>query len=763
MPDSGKRDSDRSPQPSPTRPRYVADKPKVLKFSENSPPSSPRRSSAASSSQLAQVPRSQSIPADTPRAAPVDVVDRNIKAALAVAGKILSRKGGKARLEDFDSVLSQAAAIAPAIREEVLLALAKCWYSLPEGSQGACLAELRELSIDMSPAFRKAFLQQLLKQLTSNRDSSSDEASDDTTLPDAKQFKSQHDRCEKRRTQISQWMKQDVIEEGLDELPELLKKTGSSSTDRGVIDAVIVGLDELDPAAQKQVVNLFAGAGLSCTHILGALIQSCHQEEIEGLARSAGVSLSARYLGVLTGDRVAMQKLLLTLGRASLPESLHVYLAEEIGKLRRTAAPPPTVAAASRAVLLEIVSMSAMSEAKRCLLMHAVSEADAGSVLAALNGGELNNDSDYWAYAHQVMAGLIDIGSCYALVDDNDHILDLASYAARARQLTKDAAVKLIVQQKKCTWDAPRLRALILGKVEVKEVKRAIFNVLSSNLSPALKLALLKCETQAVGETVEAYVRQAEYQALVEEYKKEKKKTTLESSYAFEVIKEDWKKYKKTYEKLEKDLNADAIAKIQTVVRTATSVAKCSRLPALHIAAIDKADLVRGYMQTVVGFFGQLPEKEIAAALELSCNGISLLHHAMLKGSGDVVEACVSVILDSELSLQTKLALLEARRPTDKLGALYLAMSVGVKNTAIEFTKAVLRSSIDKQAKLQLLRCAKPASAKKVDSATVLKEAAQTAHAEAERMGHHDLATSFEMAVEHSDLNADEKLKLQTT
>ena len=99
-------------------------------------------------------------------------------------------------------------------------------------------------------------------------------------------------------------------------------------------------------------------------------------QEIGKLAKNTGLSLSALYFGTLTGNRAAMQKLLLILGNTLLPASLHLYLAEKIGALRRTAVPAPTIATAVRAVLLEIVSLSAMSEAKRCLLMHALSEVD---------------------------------------------------------------------------------------------------------------------------------------------------------------------------------------------------------------------------------------------------------------------------------------------------------------------------------------------------------------------------------------------------
>jgi len=139
-----------------------------------------------------------------------------------------------------------------------------------------------------------------------------------------------------------------------------------------------------------------------------------------------------------------------------------------------------------------------------------------------------------------------------------------------------------------------------------------------------------------------------------------------------------------------------------------------------------------------------------------------------MEGTAEVVAACLSVILESELSLKTVISLLEARRQPDRLGAFYMAMSIGVRETALQFARDVLgNKTIANDAKFQLLQCAKPESAKKTGSdqrvIKALQEAATTARAEAERTGHERLVKDFDVNVEQSGLSPTQKQKLQTT
>jgi hypothetical protein len=440
-----------------------------------------------------------------------------------------------------------------------------------------------------------------------------------------------------------------------------------------------------------------------------------------------------------------------------------------MGGFRRKLGQAPTVAVAVRAVLLEIISLSTMSEAKRCLLLHAASEVAADKLHDALKDGDLNDAADYWAYAHQVIANVIDIGSCYQLVDDTDQGFDLACYAARATPLLKDISLKVIVDQKKCTWDAPRLRALMLGRTDPKDVKRAVANVLESNLSPTLKLALLMAETAPVGDSVESHVRQKRYEEAVKQYLKENSLSAIESSLAYEVVKDDQRKHDDAYNKLTRKLDPDALGKIKDAATRAKMEAQESRLPAMHVAALSsKADVVRAYVEAVVGFKDQLPEKEIVQCLDLRCNGESLFHIAMIKGSGVVVDACVSTILASGLLPKYKISLIDARRQYDNLGAFYLAMSLGHRETALAMVQGVLSSPrIDSKTKVQLLRCAKlkprfpPKGPSNSPAGKALEQAASTARAEAERMKRYKLLTEFDMQVEQSMLPPGEKETLQ--
>jgi hypothetical protein len=271
-----------------------------------------------------------------------------------------------------------------------------------------------------------------------------------------------------------------------------------------------------------------------------------------------------------------------------------------------------------------------------------------------------------------------------------------------------------------------------------------------------------------VGSSVAAHVRKTQYQTATELYRKRRNLNTLDNSLAYEVVQDDLKRHRDAYSKLTKGLDPEAMGDIKEAGERAMVAAQRSRLPGMHVAALYKPGLVRGYMETVVGFTGTVPEKEIAAALELSCDGVSLFHHAMIKGSAEVVEACVSVILDSGLSLKAKISLLEARRSSDKLGAFYLAMCCGLQDTALAFVKGVLSNTqIDDATKRLLLQCAKPAIAKKAGPDTpasrALKEAARTARAEAEHMKQGRLVGDFDVQVERSGLAHQMKQELQTS
>lgn len=769
MPDGSGRTHQRKTSSSTTQPRFVDDTPRAAARSTGSPPSSPRPGSV----QFAQTPLSRRPGPATPHAAPVDAVDRNIATALAVARKVASRKGAAARLKEFMSGLSQASAIAPSSRGKVVLALAKSLSSLPENARGACIAELRELSGDMSAEFRRELLQLLVQQLTSNRDSLSEESSDPGIAVDAQQFEKAYDKRESRCAAIGKLMNGEISDDALSTLALKIATTGVAHVDRALIGAVIIGLDALDAIDQDKVIALFDDAGITCEKLIGALLESPHGKAIENKAKSSGHSLSALYLGALTGNRVALQKLLLILGNTLLPVSLHVYLAENIGALRRTPAPAPTTEAASRTILLEIVSLSAMSEAQRCLLMHALSALDEDAVDAALKGGELNDANDYWAYAHELIANLVDIGSCLDIGKDDNPDPCFASYTLRAGKLRKDDAVKTILDRGKCTWDAPRLRKLMLESGDVKALKKAVFEVLCSDPPFAAKLALLKAEADPLGESVEAEIMQARYEKAVAAYKKKKSIATIDNDLAYAVVKDNQKKRDEAYDRLTKGLEPDALEDIKFAGHEAMLAAQRSRLPAMHVTAtmLKKSDIVRGYMETVLGFASQLTEEEIAACLELSHNGLSLFYTAMIKGTETVVEACMPVILDSELSLKTRVSLLEARRQPDRLGAFYMAMSMGLEGTAIRFVDGVLQSkNITDDKKLQLLQCAKPAPVKKAGperstskASKALKEAATTARAEAGRKMHEHLEGEFCKKVERSTLKLELKTLLQTT
>lgn len=700
---------------------------------------------------------------------PATVADRNFKTAKAAVASIATTRGRQARLQVFQSVLSQASAIAPAARGPVLEGLAKSLNTLSEDDKGSCLAELRSLCADMGVDYRKAFLKRLLKQLLSNRDSGSESASSESSISDGTQFGKQLLDQKARCEAVSQLLRQKPVSAALSDIGKLLAKTDFPASDRGVMTTVIMGLDDLDPIEQKQLIEIFDKNGLSCASALGALFQSPHLQEIEALARKGGLSLSALYLGALTADNVAMQKLLRILGRIPLPEALHVYLSEKIGDLRRIGPAAPSIASASRALLMEMISISVMSEAGRCLLVHGISAAGEETVYSALKGGELNGGQDYWAYAHKVIATVIDIGTCHAIVSGNDASDDLEAYGARAGKLLQHETAEVIVGSRKCQWDKTALRKLMLESTDIAALKQAVFEVLDSDLSYEEKLLLLKCQARPVGESTELHVREARFQAAREQYSKRHPGRKPDKNLAYNVVMDSQKAYDAAYEKLTAELAPDALEDIQQAAKMAMIEADNSRLPAMHIAVRKGESMrVKAYLQTVIGFAEVLPAEEIAGFLELSNNGMPLFHYAMLNGTRFVISDAMSVILNSELAQASKISLLESRRVGDKIGAFYLAMSCGDSDRALQFVDSVMSvSEIDDAAKIELLQCPKLEPAKRVrlneNRSKALKKAAQTARGEAERRKHALLVTQFDHKIERSSLTLDDKLRLQTS
>ena len=294
-----------------------------------------------SSSQPVRTPR---LPPQSPRArqsGPDDVADRNFKAAQLAAQAIVEIRGKAARLGAFQSVLSQAAAIAPAARGPVLEALAVSLNSLSEPDKGACLAELRALCADMGPEFRRKYLVQLLKVFIINRDSD-DAGSDPDMVSDAAQFNEQYTGLAERLNEMHALLKPPVSAAAMARLKQHIAHTGASHNDRTALVHLIALLEPLDASVQKQVVAMFENAGLKWATVVAALFQSSYMEQIEKLARSSASSLSSLFLNTLTGEAHALQKLLLILGRIALPEALHVYLCEQIGTMRRAASPAQT-------------------------------------------------------------------------------------------------------------------------------------------------------------------------------------------------------------------------------------------------------------------------------------------------------------------------------------------------------------------------------------------------------------------------------------
>jgi hypothetical protein len=702
------------------------------------------------------------------------VADRNFNAAQLAATAIVEIRGKAARLSAFQSVLSQVAAIAPAARGPVLEALAVSLNSLSEPDKGACLAELRALCADMGPEFRRKYLVQLLKVFIVNRDSSDDSPAEDDLVSDAKQFKEHYAALTDRLNAIHALLKPPVSTAAMAQLKQQIAHTRASHNDRSVLVHLIALLEPLDASVQKQVVAMFESAGLTWATVVAALFQSPYMEQIEKLARSSASSVSSLFLGTLAAEAPAAQKLLLIMGRIALPEALHVYLCEQIGMMRRATPPVRTTEAEAGALLKETIALFDMSEAKRCLLIHSLSVVDDGALYLALTGGELNDARDYWAYAHQVIAGVIDVGTCHAMISAGDTDAKLASYSARAAEMMKHETVQAIARIGKCDWDKVKLRKLMLESTDTKKMKEAVFNVLGSDLSFEEKLDLLKCETTPLGQSVGSHVNEVSYTTARALYlKKYPNKKNRRPVYA--LVENDEKAYRSEYNKMTNALKPDgidefkdaAMNEIKDAATKAMKAAKSSRLPAMHVLAADgNAVRVIAYMGTVAGFCGVLPAEEIAAYLALARKGMPLFHYAMMRGTAHVIEGCVSSILRSELPTETKISFLEARRESDNLGAFYMAMYMGYEDRMTAFVKAVLNDSETNPAtKIELLQCAKialPANAKLEKSAgTAWKDTAPTARSAAEQKEHHKVVEEFDYLVEHSNLNLDQKQKLQ--
>lgn len=713
--------------------------------------------------------RAPRLPLPSPRGPRADadaVAERNIKAAQAAAKSVPLSKHKGERLKALRSLMSQAAATAPSARGPLLEALAQSINSAPGDARGACMAELRMLCADMRPEYRKTFLCLLIKEVICNRETGDDDSeSDSARASDSKQFKTDYDDRAERLHTVHTLLQQPISTESLSSLAKAIADTASPHNDRTVLVHFFALLEQLDPAIQKKVIDSFDHGKVPWTTVLAALFQSRYMEPIEKLAKSGGHSLPSIFMGLLAGDGAAAQKLLLILGRIDLPAALHVYLCEHIGEVRRSARPAWTTQQEAGALLMEAVTLSGMSEANRCLLVHSLSVIDPGTLYLALLKGELNDANDFLAYAHEVIASVIDIGTCYALPSEYGTDKTVASYSSRVAELLKSKSARAIMDVGKCAYDKVQMRALMLDSTDTEKMKEAVVNVLESTLYFDKKLALLKCETTPVGQSVAAHVAEVRYRTAralcVKKFTGSKHRMP-----EYEEVAGKQEAYDHAYANFEESLDPDDRGTIKQAARKAMVEARASRLPAMHVNAINGNSVrINAYLQSVLAFCNVLPTEQLAAFVELAGNGATLFQCAMVHGTKKVIQGYMSAILASGLPEQTKIALLEARRQSDGLGAFYLAMSTGNQDQAESFVQSILAGEIAAEAKVGLLRCAKIALPKTenlgADAVRQWKKAATTARAEAERMKHHTLVTNVSHMIERSTLSRDQRDELQ--
>lgn len=674
--------------------------------------------------------------------------------------------------------MAQAAATAPSARGPLLEALAQLIKGAPGDARGACLAELRMLCADMRPEYRKTFLCLLIKEFILNRDASDDDSnSDGGRAADSKQFKAEYDNCTERLNIVHTLLQQPISTESLSSLAMAIADTAFPHNDRTVLVHVFALLERLDPAIQKKVIDSFGNAKVLWTTVLAAVFQSSYMAQVEKLAKS-GHSLSSIFMGLLAGDGAAAQKLLLILGRVAFPVALHVYLCEHLSDVRRSARPAWTTQREAGALLMEAVTLSGMSEANRCLLVHSLSVIDPGTLYLALLKGELNDANDFLAYAHEVIASVIDIGTCYALPSEYGTDKALASYGSRVAAMLKSKAARAIAEIGKCNFDKVQMRALMLDSTDTEKMKGAIVNVLESSLAFDEKLERLKCETTPLAESVENFIAESCYTEARNLYLKKasnkkasnkKESNKKESVPTYNEVADDAEAYYKIFrEKFEKILDPTEIEAINIKAKKVMDNVRASQLPAMHVNAIN-CNWVRinAYLQSVLAYCNVLPLEQLTAFVELAANGATLFQRAMVRGTKQIVQGYMSAILASALPHSTRIALLEARRPLDGLGAFYLAMSTGNQDQAEFFIEGILNSTLKAEAKIGLLQCAKNPLPEKGNLSTEAlkqwKRAAPTARAEAERMKHYRLVGRFDFLIERSNLTLDQKQMLQTS
>lgn len=715
--------------------------------------------------------RMQQMPLPSPRGSRADadaVADRNIKAAQAAAKSVPLLRHKAERLKAIQSLMSQAAATATSARGPLLEALAQSINSAPGDDRGACLAELRMLCAEMSMEYRKTFLCLLIKEVIRNREASdddSDSASDSARATDSKQFKTEYDDRTERLSTVHKLLEQPISTESLSSLAKAITDTASPHNERTVLVHLFALLERLDPAIQKKVIDSFDNAKVLWATVLASVFQSRYMAQIEKLAKSGGHSLSSIFMGLLAGDGAAAQKLLLILGRVDLPAALHVYLCEHLGEIRRSARPAWTTQREAGALLMEAVTLSGMSDANRCLLIHSLSVIDPGTLYLALLKGELNEANDFLAYAHEVIASVIDIGTCYALPSEYGTDKALASYSTRVAEMLKSKAARAIADVGRCAYDKVQMRALMLDSTDTEKMKGAIVNVLESSLSFDEKLALLKCETTPVGKSVAAHVAEVRFKTAralcVKKFTGSKNRMP-----EYEEVAGKQEDYDIAYTNFEESLDPDDRGTIKQAARKAMVEARASRLPAMHVNAINGNSVrINAYLQSVLAYCNVLPPEQLAAFVELAGNGATLFQCAMVHGTKKVIQGYMSAILASGLPEQTKIALLEARRQSDGLGSFYLAMSTGNQDQAESFVQSILASEIAAEAKFGLLQCAKIALPKTenlgADAVKQWKKAATTARAEAERMKHHTLVINVCHMIERSTLSREQRDELQ--
>lgn len=711
----------------------------------------------------------------------------------------------------FEKVLKSIDALEPNQRYAVLSKLVPHLALFSHERKITLIARMRALASAPMPAGDRGKLAALLLPLfipnnAATIDDGNDQDAAAAFTSDPKSDAEEMDKTKNDFDSIERRIKEFQEESGsrkLDDLKDILQEAKALKNpvvELGCIVLILGRMDIYSEDGQERVVeSLWQAFGVRA--VVQALFQTQHLDAIKEALLKEGYCAPDVLQGFIEDDPKVVSTMACVLQALAGKQGKWLSrLHSEVIQLKQVSSnkqpDAPTRASQTRSILMDAVALSKMDVKLRCVLLNLLSSVDAETLSDRLRQANAMATDSWHAMAHQVIALSIRTSACgvlshYAkagrlaggelrfyierlerakgepgtrITREKDSVLENKSNETRQKGSVPDK--KDNTKKKKDTASSSSFRDLLIAGDDPDLIKKNIKKILKTkNGSFSDKLARLEAKANPVAGDIREYTNR-EYLAAVQEKLQQKRDPEMheEEGEHQAMLAEEKKQnplpdyehyvastsqYSKTMASVSKSLSVMERQTVKVAVKKKMTEALKSKLPALHVAIMeDRLEAVQAYLESVLDVMqGQPVERHQLLEMKHGKQQKTAFYRAMFSGSPEMIALWVKTIAASDLPVDEKLALLDARRK-DGLAAFYVAMSDGEKQRITAFIETVLAADLPLLYKEQLLKAKAPKGMRTLqlsDRQVTLESTArnQALRTEAEwkkRVAHHSVA-----------------------